>query len=209
MVKITNYGHSCFKLETNDISIIIDPYQNNSVSGLKLPYGIYANYVFVTHDHFDHNASDLIRISQCDSTPKYKEIEIPHDHHNGLRRGMTKAFEFNIEGLKIVHLGDIGCIPHPESIEMFKKCDVLLIPINGHYTISAKEAYEVVKMIEPRVTIPMHYYNAKSGSGYSDGNQIELFKELMNDYQVIHDYELVLDEYFFKNNCYIFTMAKQ
>lgn len=209
MVKLTNYGHSCFKIENREVSVIIDPYQNDSVSGLKLPYGIYSNYVLCSHDHFDHNASELIRISECDESLNYKEILLPHDHHNGLRRGMTKAFEIDIEDKRIVHLGDIGCIPTLESVEIFKNCDLLLIPINGHYTVSAKEAYEICKLIEPKVVIPMHYYNPKSGSGYPDGDQIEIFKSLMENYKVVHDYEIDLDSEFSKSNCYIFTMSKQ
>lgn len=209
MVKVTNYGHSCFKIETRNLSVIIDPYQNDSVSGLKLPYGIYANYVLCSHDHFDHNGKDLIRISDCDESLKYSEIILSHDHHNGLRRGMTKSFEICIENKKIVHMGDIGCIPLEDEIKLFKDCDLLLIPINGHYTVSAKEAIEICKLINPKVVVPMHYYNAKSGSGYPDGNQIEIFKEIFKEYKVVHDYEIDLDDDFYKNKCYIFTMAKQ
>ena len=44
-----------------------------------------------------------------------------------------------------------------EQIDFLGDIDVLLIPVGGKYTIDGAEAAEVVRQIEPRMVIPMHY----------------------------------------------------
>ena len=44
-----------------------------------------------------------------------------------------------------------------EQVETLSTCDILLIPVGGIYTISAKDAPDIIAQIEPKIVIPMHY----------------------------------------------------
>ena len=61
MITLTYLGHSAFLVKYNNQSFVIDPYQDNSVPGMKFPR-VSANYVFSSHNHYDHNAVDLVKI---------------------------------------------------------------------------------------------------------------------------------------------------
>lgn len=207
-MKITNLGHASFLFETDQLSFVTDPYRDNSVPGLKMPR-ISANYVFCSHSHYDHDAKDLVHIVPSQNELKYETIIVPHDHHNGAHRGMNKMHIFYVDGLKIIHTGDLGCIPNPEVLEKMKNTDILLAPINGFYTISAEELLNIVNIVKPRVTIPMHYYNENNRSGYPDGGQIDIFKKLVKNYKEIDDYLVETNSDLFLNKYIIFNKAFQ
>jgi L-ascorbate metabolism protein UlaG (beta-lactamase superfamily) len=60
--------------------------------------------------------------------------------------------------MQICHLGDLGQKElTPEQMEQLENIDILMLPIGGTYTISAKEAKEIISQIEPKIIIPMHY----------------------------------------------------
>ena len=63
--------------------------------------------------------------------------------------------------MKIVHMGDIGCMM--DEVSKLKSCDVLMIPIGGYYTIDTKEALKYIERIQPRIVIPMHYHSHEFG----------------------------------------------
>lgn len=193
MVKLVYLGHSAFLIDDGSVSLVIDPYRDSSVPGLSFPH-VEANYAFASHDHYDHNALNLVKIKPCDKELSYETIVVPHDHHNGSKRGLNKMHIFNMGGLRISHAGDLGCIPNKEVLEKIKNVDVLLAPINGFYTISAQELYEIMKLIKPKLTIPIHYYRKEDNNGYPDGGQIGIFKKLVKEYKEVNDYSLVLDD---------------
>ena len=62
------------------------------------------------------------------------------------------GFIVKINGVRIYHTGDADVIPEMESIET----DVVLIPVSGTYVMTAEEAVEAVKLIQPKLAIPMH-----------------------------------------------------
>ena len=67
------------------------------------------------------------------------------------------------EGLRVAHLGDLGCILDADQLDALGRVDVLMLPVGGYYTIDAEQARTVMEQLDPRITIPMHYrteYNA-------------------------------------------------
>ena len=54
-------------------------------------------------------------------------------------------------------MGDIGCELTASQLDRIRNCDVLLIPVGGHYTIDSKQAFEMTKAVDPLAVIPMHY----------------------------------------------------
>lgn len=207
-MKITNLGHASFLFEANDVSFVTDPYRNLSVPGLRFPK-VHANYVFCSHDHYDHNAKNLVNIVPTENALKYETIIVPHDHHNGANRGLNKMTVFYVDGLKIIHTGDLGCIPGQDVLDKMKDTDILLAPINGFYTISSEELFKIVELVKPRVTIPMHYFNKSNHSGYPDGGQIDKFKSLIKQYKEIDDYSIEVNDELLNQRFIIFNKAYQ
>lgn len=160
---ITWLGQSCFKIQGKEVTIATDPY--DPATGLKLSR-MTADIVTVSHDHYDHNYVAAISGNPfVINTPGEYEVKrvfiygIPswHDNKEGEERGANTIFLFEFEELKIAHLGDLGHSLSDEQLEKLEAVDILMIPVGGVYTLSAKEAAHVISQIEPRVVIPMHY----------------------------------------------------
>ena len=195
MSKIVFLGHASFLLKGKDYSLVIDPYQNDSVPNLRFPEVEPVDAVVCSHNHYDHNAYQLVNIKNNPAQVGAVSATVPHDECGGAKRGLNKIHMFDIEGYKVVHLGDTGCILDERTLEPFKNCDILLAPINGFYTIGPKELKVIADIINPRILIPMHYYMKENNSGYPDGNMIDELKKLFPNYQYLDKEELNLDEY--------------
>ena len=208
VMKIVNLGHASFLIEGKEISVVTDPYRKGSVPHLKMPH-VKANYVFCSHDHYDHDAADLVEIVHTDKHLKYETIRVAHDHHDGAHRGLNDMLLLEIDGYRILHTGDLGCIPLKKILDKMKNVDILLAPINGHFTISAKELKAIMDTVHPKVTIPMHYFKKENKSGYPDGGQIDVFKELVGEYKEIDGYEIEVNDELLKNRVVIFNKELQ
>ena len=195
MSKIVYLGHSSFLLKGNDYSLVVDPYRKRSVPNLSFPTIEAVDAVFCSHDHYDHDGVNLVRIKDNPKPVKDVSVLVPHDHENGAKRGMNYIRLFDVDGYKIVHLGDTGCVLNENTLKPFKNCDILLAPINGFFTISPDELKQIADIIKPRILIPMHYYMKEYRSGYEDGNMISRFKKIYPVHQILNDYELDLDKY--------------
>lgn len=193
-MKITWLGHSSFLIKTKDVSIAFDPYYDNSVPGLSYPKNIEANYIFISHDHQDHSARINIKEIPTNYKLEYKFIKIPHDDVGGMKRGMNDVPIIKIDNLRIAHLGDIGDIKDIENNMDLHNIDIMFCPINGYFTIGAKEGKKIIDILRPKIFIPMHYEMKEKGIGYPDGGQINLFKELVKDYQEIDNYEIDIED---------------
>ncbi len=161
---ITWYGHSCFRLESKDLSVLIDPF--SSEIGLRPPK-IKDDIVLVSHQHSDHNniegrpGGSFLAEGPGEYEVKgifIKGISSFHDKNQGQDRGLNTIYSVNMEDMAIVHLGDFGQDKlSEEQIEKIGEIDILMIPIGGIYTINYKEAVETIHEIEPKIAIPMHY----------------------------------------------------
>lgn len=173
-MKIKWYGHSAF-LITSDrgVKIMTDPYDPDAYAE-KLTYGKIteqADLVLVSHDHPDHNFTKGLSgspqiVKKSSSTEKSKGISIKaistfHDPSKGSERGPNTIFTFNVDGIQVCHLGDLGHVLSPKETAEIGLVDVLLIPVGGFYTIDPKEATQVGEAIKPKVLIPMHYKTEK------------------------------------------------
>ena len=195
MSRLVYLGHSAFLIEGNGFSLITDPYKRDSVPNMEFPAVKEVDAVFCSHEHYDHNGRELVKIKNNSIPIKTISVKVPHDKENGTKRGMNSIYMFDVDGYKIVHLGDTGCILDEKTLAPFKNCDVLLGPINGFFTIGPNELKAIADIIKPRILIPMHYFMEKYQSGYPDGYMIDSFLKLFPDFQYIRNEELDLDEY--------------
>jgi L-ascorbate metabolism protein UlaG (beta-lactamase superfamily) len=67
-----------------------------------------------------------------------------------------------VDGVAICHLGDIGHVLADEQVEQLGKVDILMVPVGGVSTINASMAAEIVRKLEPKAVLPMHYKTPKT-----------------------------------------------
>ncbi|OPX86158.1 MAG: metal-dependent hydrolase [Pelotomaculum sp. PtaB.Bin104] len=162
-IKIFWYGHSCFLIETPQKKIITDPFYKNF--GYPVP-NIAADIVTISHQHSDHNGIDTVpgkpKVVETAGEHNIDGVKITgvksfHDMRNGSQRGENIIFVFQVEGIRICHLGDLGHLLDQPTLKQIGEVDVLLIPVGGYYTINAGEAKEVAAQLNPYLVVPMHY----------------------------------------------------
>lgn len=153
-LRIIWHGHSCFELKSDDAQIVIDPYED--VPGYP-DLDLEADVVIASHDHFDHNAFDKVKLSGKKANYGLEIIQSFHDPESGKLRGQNKIHVITIAGYRVAHLGDLGTELSKAQAEMLAELDLLLIPVGGHFTIDAKQAADIVKSLKPKHCVPMHY----------------------------------------------------
>ena len=88
---------------------------------------------------------------------KVRGIPSFHDPSGGSERGTNTLFLIEMDGIRVLHLGDLGALLDKNQIEAVSPVDVLLVPVGGTYTVDAKAATEIMETLKPKITIPMHY----------------------------------------------------
>jgi L-ascorbate metabolism protein UlaG (beta-lactamase superfamily) len=180
-MKVKYLGHSAFTITSNSgVKIITDPYQTSP----SLTYGEItesADIVTVSHKHFDHSNAAAVGgnpevVSQAGRSVvkgiEIKGVASAHDDSGGRRRGGNIIFRFEVDGVAVCHLGDLGHRLDDKQLEEIGRVDVLFIPVGGTFTIDAKMATDVCNQLKPSVVIPMHY---KTEKGLPDISGVEGF----------------------------------
>ena len=158
MASITYHGHACFTLEHEGCRAVIDPYGWGMVPG-QPDLHLEAEAVYCSHGHGDHNFVEAVTLVPAEKPLPWTitEFETPHDEAGGTLRGMNTVRIFDCGGIRIAHLGDLGCFPDEALEEALRGIDCLLIPVGGFFTIGAQTAWQIIRNLQPRVAIPMHY----------------------------------------------------
>ncbi len=165
---IQYFGYSCFRIKGKEIVLTTDPFSPSP--GIKLPK-ISSDIITVSHDHQDHNFVE--HITEAITRPQPFVINGPgeyeisgvsitgipsfHDSVSGKNFGCNTIYIVTMDGIRLVHLGDIGQQLTDQQIEEINGVDILFVPVGGTYTLDSKQAQEVVGKVEPSITIPMHY----------------------------------------------------
>src|SRR5271157_128600 len=163
MMEITWLGHSCFRPKGKQATVITDPFSPSI--GYTLGK-VTAEIVTVSHSHPGHSYTQGVggepRILK--SPGEYESagvlsvgVRTFHDNEKGAQRGKNTAFVIDVDDVMICHLGDLGHVLTAEQVAEINGVDVLLIPVGGVSTIDAVQAAQVVRQLEPKIVIPMHY----------------------------------------------------
>ena len=162
-----------------------------------------ADYIFITHSHYDHFDIDSINKIKNDNTiiiiPDDNDIKskldnyhvvLPNTSYNINNLVFETIPSYNIN--KRFHPKDNNWLGYLVTIDNEKyyimgdtditdeaklvKCDYLFIPIGGTYTMDYKEAAELTNIIKPKIVFPIHF-----GSIVGDKEDYYKFKELINN----------------------------
>ena len=164
-------GHAEFLIETESgVRIVTDPYDASCGYPVRKTA---ADIALVSHHHHDHDAVENLKgeprvIDTAGTFTPEQDVRVTavrgwHDDAEGRKRGETLLFLIETEGLRIVHLGDLGCGLTGEQAEQLKNPDVLMVPVGGFFTIDGKQAKDTAQQLGARIILPMHYktaYNA-------------------------------------------------
>ena len=162
-MEITWLGHSCFRIRGKQTTTITDPFSPGS--GYSLGKAS-ANIVTVSHEHAGHSYSAGIggnpRVIKRPGEYEISGVLIIglatfHDANKGADRGKNTVYVMETEELTICHLGDLGQPLTDSQIEEIGKVDVLMLPVGGITTINAAAAAAMVRQMEPKIVLPMHY----------------------------------------------------
>ncbi|MBI2578415.1 MAG: MBL fold metallo-hydrolase [Candidatus Aenigmarchaeota archaeon] len=184
-VEITWLGHASFLIKGSKV-IYIDPFVLPS-SPEK------ADYILVTHDHYDHCDAEKIKQVRKDSTiiisskaaaekiqaqvvmkpgDVYKhgiEVEAVPAYNVDKFRSPDMPFHPKGAGLGFVveidgkRIYHAGDTDNITEMHELHRIDAALMPVGGTYTMTASEAGEAAAVIKPKFLIPMHYRSDKYG----------------------------------------------
>lgn len=169
-MEITYLGHSCFKLKNKEgMTVMVDPFHPEEV-GSPFPKDV-ADIVTVSHGHGDYNAVELItgpvtRPSTfvIDKEGEYEigGVEITasrmyHDKVEGVERGKNIIMNIRMDGLNVLHLGDLGHKLSEAQIEKIGDVDVLMVNAGGKMALEVGEVMDLIGDIQPSFVIPMHF----------------------------------------------------
>ena len=165
-MRLRFHGHACFEFRSADEpTLLLDPYKPDGLGGrFNLPpIPAAPDFIAITHFHADHSWIDgkwmgaAVVDGNCESHGITFHVEpFYHDKYLGTRMGLSMAIQFEYDGLRCLHLGDIGTFPTKDQLQRLSGADILLIPVGGTYTLDPKEAVKVALDLNPGWVIPMH-----------------------------------------------------
>ena len=181
-MRVEWYGQSAFQLSAAGKSVAIDPFGDMSAMtsrhGVQWEYpaiaGVEPDLLLVTHEHFDHNGVEAIdgrpavlrATAGTHDSPLGQVVGIAseHDEAAGTQRGPNTIFVFELDGVRVAHMGDFGQSGlREEQAAALDGVDLLFVPVGGGPTLGAEQAQLIVDRLRPRWVVPMHYRTPRIG----------------------------------------------
>jgi len=157
-------GHACFLVTSSDgTRVLTDPFDESV--GYPVP-AVQADVVSVSHSHFDHSSVSVVKGSpevvrnageSNAAGISFLGVSSYHDDARGGKRGQNVIFVWEMDGMRLAHLGDLGHVLTDDQVAKMGKVDILFIPVGGSFTIDAKQATKTVEQLSPKLVFPMHY----------------------------------------------------
>jgi L-ascorbate metabolism protein UlaG (beta-lactamase superfamily) len=172
-VRLTFLGHSSFLIETPEGATVVTDY-NGYVQAPQPPDIVTMNNAHSTHytDFVDPEIELVLRgwdpdggVARHDLT--HLDLHVRNVPTNvrelgGARYNGNSIFVFEVASLCIAHLGHLHHVLSDVHLGELGIIDVLLVPVDGSYTMAQELMVEVIEQIRPPVIIPMHYFGSST-----------------------------------------------
>jgi L-ascorbate metabolism protein UlaG (beta-lactamase superfamily) len=171
VIRITWYGHACFRLETPGASLVTDPY-TPALAGLE-PITETADAVVMSSALDEaHSCASMVPGSPAvfnalelvgrrteildgvvvEAVPATEGADRPDDPR------ANAIYRLELDGLAVCHMGDVGTsLADAQLAPLRNRVDALLALAGGGLTIPLPDLHVAIAEIRPRVVVPMHY----------------------------------------------------
>src|SRR5262245_50361912 len=170
-VRVTFVGHATFLIESPKLVRIATDY-NDYVKPPLVPDIITMNHAHSTHftDHPDAAIKFVLRGWREDSKPaahdvSYGDVRVRSVATNirnwggGTERHGNSIFIFEIGTLCIAHLGHLHHTLTQQQLDEIGRIDVVMVPVDGSYTLDTDGMIEVLQSLKAPLMIPMHFFS--------------------------------------------------
>ena len=182
-------GHACFAITHRGYTVVIDPYNSDYTAGYP-KLRVKADKLLVSHEHYGHNYREGVVLSgwpESDCPFAITALKAPHEFKMGNWRGFSLIHILEADGLKLVHMGDLGTQLDGGQISQLYGADVCMICAGSITALPSQEAKRATDEIMARVIIPMHYRDGNRGA-----HRLEQIGEFINQFEspeFIHYYD--------------------
>lgn len=160
------HGFSCIRIEAThgdqEASLVTDPFSNET--GLRFPKTLTPDVVALTHEDDKRFPTDAFTNDPfIIRTPGEYEVNgifayaIPL-HSKDEKYPFRLMYRFQLEGMSVGFLGGLNRALTDEEVSALGNIDILLLPVGGGDLLTAKQAVDIIKAVEPRMVIPLAYH---------------------------------------------------
>jgi len=154
---ITFYGENCFKLQSGELTVLIDPI--NSSSGLVAPRFKY-DALIKTLSPFPPETEESSAVNIIGPGEyNFKEAKVfgfLADNESS-EKFIKTIYVAEIEDIKLAFLGHLSEMPHPSIMEHLEEIDILFIPAGGSPLLDQKLVMKLIRQIQPKIAVPTLY----------------------------------------------------
>src|SRR5215475_1514668 len=171
-VRITYVGHATFLIESPQLVRIATDY-NDYVKPIVVPDIVTMNHAHSTHysDHPDPAIKFVLRGWRDDGQPAIHDVTLQdvrvrnvptniRDFSGGTERYGNSIFIFEIASLCIAHLGHLHHTLTQQQLDDIGRVDVVMVPVDGSYTLDLDGMIEVLRSLKAPLIIPMHFFSS-------------------------------------------------
>ena len=190
-VSITFIGHSTFRIETSQGIVIATDFTGYAGQG-KLPDVVTMNHAHSSHYTAfpDPKIKHVLRGWGEEGTPARHSLKVGDAYirnvttdirgYSGIReKDGNSIFIFEIADLCIGHLGHLHHTLGPEYLGLIGQLDVVMVPVDGGYTMEQASMVKVLELLKARLILPMHYFGQSTLARFMS-NMDETFDVDMN-----------------------------
>jgi len=179
-VRISYIGHATFLIESPQLVRIATDY-NDYVRPPILPDIATMNHAHATHYSLspDPSIKYVLRGWAEDEKPAridltYKDVRVRNVPTNirtwdgGTERHGNSIFLFEVANLCIAHLGHLHHTLTQQQLNEIGRIDVVMVPVDGNYTLDLDGMIEVLHALKAPLMIPMHYFSSDTLNRFLD-----------------------------------------
>jgi len=158
-MKLRWLGHACFEISHNGYTVVIDPYNSKYTAGYP-PLNVRADKLLISHEHYGHNYREGVTLSgrpEAECPFEISTLRVDHDSVGGIMRGTCLVHILEADGLKVVHMGDIGTRLNGGEISRLFGADAVMVTAGSCTGLPSQEVWRMTDELFPKAIVPMHY----------------------------------------------------